>query len=137
MEPVKSNRESLLSLKSRIFDFIRNFDLSSLAWFPFIGWFIPVMIKKDDELYMFHARRAFVLAIYVIAACTLLYLLAFIFIPSWMDIVRFIVVIIIYVHYVLYAAICVLGTMMLKKGEKKEFPFIGIYVSKAAALLNL
>ncbi len=143
MKPVKLNKESLLELKSRAVeyfrhaeDYIRNFDPLKLTYFPFIGWFIPMSIKKDDEFYMFHGKQAFVLAAYVIAACFLLYFLAHIFLPSWMDILRFILVLLIYVHYIVYIALCVMGTLMIKKGEKREFPYIGRYTSKLTAMIN-
>jgi hypothetical protein len=143
MKPVKIKKESLLKFKSRAADnlkvaddYIRNFDPLKLTYFPFIGWFIPMSIKKDDEFYMFHGKQAFVLAAYVIAACFLLYFLAHIFLPSWMDILRFILVMLIYVHYIVYIALCIMGTLMMNKGEQKEFPYIGKYTSKLTALIN-
>ena len=143
MKPVKINKESLLKIKSRAADnlkvadnYIRNFDPLKLTYFPFIGWFIPMSIKKDDEFYMFHGKQAFVLAAYVIAACFLLYFLAHIFLPSWMDILRFILVMLIYVHYIVYIALCIMGTLMMRKGEMKEFPYIGKYTSRLTALIN-
>ena len=143
MKPVKIDKESLLKLKSRAEeylklaeDYIRNFDPLKLTYFPFIGWFIPMSIRKDDEFYMFHGKQAFVLAAYVIGACFLLYFLAHIFLPSWMDILRFILVMLIYVHYIAYAVLCVMGTLMIKNGEKKEFPLIGRYTSKFTAMIN-
>lgn len=136
MKPVKLDKENLLQIKSRIDKFISEFDPLMLSYAPFVGWFIPMIMKKDDEFYMFHAKQAFVLAAYVIASCSLLYYFAHIFLPSWMDILRFILVMIIYVHYILYAAACVMGTMMIKNGEKKDFPYIGKYVARFTAFMN-
>lgn len=136
MKHVKIDKASLLNIKSRVVEYIRNFDLLKLTYFPFIGWFIPMSIKKDDEFYMFHGKQAFVLAAYVIGACVLFYFMAHIFLPSWMDVVRFILVMLIYLHYVVYVVLCIMGTFMINRGEKKVFPYIGKYTSKLTALIN-
>lgn len=136
MKPVKLNKETFLEIKSRLEERIRNFDPLWLTYFPFIGWFIPMVIKKDDEFYMFHAKQGFVVAVYIIAACSLLYYLAHILMPSWMDILRLILVVFIYIHYLAYGALCIMGTRMIRNGEKKGFPYIDRYVTRFTALMN-
>ena len=131
------DKESLHTKKSRIADYIRNFDPLMLTYLPFIGWFIPMSIRKDDEFYMFHAKQAFVFAAYVTSVSLVLYFLVYIFLPAWMDVPRFVLVMVIYFHYFLYAVICIMGTIMLNKGQRKNFPVIGVYVSRVSALLNL
>ena len=54
-------------------DHIKTFDPLLLSYFPFIGWFIPMTMKREDEFYMFHARQGFVLAVFFTGTCTFLY----------------------------------------------------------------
>ena len=136
MKPVKLDKESLIETRSRIKKFINDFDPIILSYVPFVGWFIPMIMKKDDGFYMYHAKQGFVLSAYVITSNSVLYYFAHIFLPSWMDILRFILVMLIYVQYILYAAACVMGTMMIKRNEKKDFPYIGEYVARLTALMK-
>jgi len=115
---------------------IKKFDPLLLSYFPFIGWFIPMIKKKDDEFYMYHARQGFILALFFTGACTLLYLLPFV-ISTRAYVLKFIIVLFIYILYAIYIALAVIGTMMIKRMEKKEFPFIGAHITKYASKLNI
>jgi uncharacterized membrane protein len=115
---------------------IKTFDPLLLSYFPFVGWFIPMTKKKDDDFYMYHARQGFILALFFTCACIFLYLLPF-FISTRAYTLKFIIVLLIYILYVIYIALAVIGTMMIKRMEKKEFPFIGVYITKYASKLNI
>ena len=130
------------TLKIKVFslkiynDHIKTFDPLLLSYFPFIGWFIPMTMKREDEFYMFHAKQGFVLAVFFTGVCTFLYFFLY-FIPVHADIFKFLIVMIIYILYIAYAALAVMGTQMIKKGEKSEFPQIGKYVAQYTAKLNI
>jgi len=115
---------------------IKTFDPLLLSYFPFIGWFIPMVRKKDDGFYMFHAKQGFVLAVFFTGVCTFLYFMLF-FIPVHADVLKFIIVMIIYILYIAYAAIAVKGTTMIKNGEKEEFPYVGKYIAVYTSKLNI
>ena len=116
--------------------YIKTFDPLLLSYFPFIGWFIPMIKKKDDDFYMYHARQGFILALFFTCACTFLYLLPF-FISIMAYTLKFIIVLFIYILYAIYIALAVIGTRMIKRMEKKEFPIIGVYITKYASKLNI
>ncbi|MCL1833311.1 MAG: hypothetical protein FWG49_02300 [Leptospirales bacterium] len=116
--------------------YIKTFDPLRLSYFPFIGWFIPMIKKKDDDFYMYHAKQGFILALFFTCACTFLYLLPF-FISTKAYALRFIIVLFIYILYAVYIALAIIGTRMIIKMEKKEFPFIGTHITKYASKLNI
>ena len=115
---------------------IKTFDPLLLSYFPFIGWFIPITMKKDDDFYMHHARQGFILALFFTSVCTFLYLLPF-FISIRAYIVKFIIALLIYILHAIYIALAIIGTRMIKKMEKKEFPVIGVYITKYALKLHI
>jgi uncharacterized membrane protein len=117
-------------------DHIKTFDPLLLSYFPFIGWFIPMTMKREDEFYMYHAKQGFVLAVFFTGTCTFLYFFLY-FIPVHADIFKFIIVMFIYILYIVYITLAVMGTMMIKKGEKKEFPHVGKYVAQYTSRLNI
>ena len=117
-------------------DHIKTFDPLLLSYFPFIGWFIPMTMKKDDEFYMYHAKQGFVLAVFFTGTCTFLYFFYY-FIPVHADIFKFLIVMIIYILYIAYFVLAVMGTMMIKKREKNEFPHIGKYIAQYTSRLNI
>lgn len=113
-------------------DHIKTFDPLLLSYFPFIGWFIPMTMKSEDEFYMYHAKQGFVLAVFFTGTCTFLYFFLF-FIPVHADIFKFLIVMLIYILYIAYTALAVMGTKMIKNGEIKDFPYVGKYIGKYIA----
>ena len=93
-------------------------------------------MKKEDEFYMYHAKQGFVLAVFFTGVCTFLYFFLY-FIPVHADIFKFLIVMLIYILYIAYTALAVMGTQMIKKGEKNEFPHIGKYVAQYTSKLNI
>jgi len=126
------NRENLGKFYN---NYIKNFDLVKLSYFPFIGWFIPMYLNKD-EFQKYHAKQGFILAVYFSLASIFLFCFK-VFIPERADIIQFAVVMLIYIHYLVYFALCILGTMMIKKGEKGEFPYINQYVARFTAKIDI
>ncbi len=117
-------------------DYIKTFDPLLLSYFPFIGWFIPMTMKKDDEFYMYHAKQGFVLAVFFTGVCTFLFFFLY-FVSVRADILKFIIVMVIYFLYIVYIVFAVMGTRMILRGEKGEFPHIGKYVAQYTSKLNI
>ncbi len=93
-------------------------------------------MKKDDEFYMYHAKQGFVLAVFFTGTCTFLYFFLY-FVSVHADILKFIIVMMIYILYIIYIAVAVIGTRMILKNEKGEFPHIGKYISVYTSKLNI
>ncbi len=92
------------------------------AYFPFIGWFFPMYYRKDDRFFMFHAVQGFVLAAFFFAITTLLYFLTAL-VPSGGGIIKFIIVMIIYLNYLVYFVLAAAGTGYIIKKTEKGIPF--------------
>ena len=136
-EKIKETTTKIKEFSLKIYnDHIKTFDPLLLSYFPFIGWFIPMTMKREDEFYMFHAKQGFVLAVFFTGVCTFLYFFLY-FIPVHADIFKFLIVMLIYILYIAYTVLAVMGTQMIKKGEKNEFPRIGKYVAQYTAKLNI
>ena len=93
-------------------------------------------MKREDEFYMYHAKQGFVLAVFFTGVCTFLYFMLF-FVSVHADILKFLIVMIIYLLYICYIAIAYMGTKMIKNGEKNEFPYIGRYIAQYTSKLNI
>jgi len=136
-EKIKENTTKLKQLSLQIYtDHIKTFDPLLLSYFPFIGWFIPMTMKREDQFYIYHAKQGFVLAVFFTAVCTFLYFFLY-FIPVHADIFKFLIVMVIYILYLAYIYLAVLGTKMIQKGEKGEFPHIGKHVTVYTSKLNI
>ncbi len=130
------NRGNLVKYYNIIYnDYIKPFDPINLSYFPFVGWFIPMSLNKD-EFQKYHAKQAFVLAVYFAFACIFLYFFKY-FIPEDADIIQLFIIMLIYLHYVIYFTLCFLGTKMIKKGEKGEFPYINQYITMFTAKIDI
>jgi len=98
-----------------------------LTYFPFIGWFFTSILKKDDEFLIFHSKQAFLMAAYTAVVCS------FIFVVSGIidtPIVKLGLVVVIYLHYAVYFLMCLMGTLAVKKSEKKALPFVSKYTNR-------
>ena len=57
--------------------------------------------------------------------------------PVHADIFKFLIVMVIYLLYIAYIAVAVIGTLMIKKNEKNEFPYIGKHLTVYTSKLNI
>jgi len=137
VERIKEISTKLKTIFNKIYaDYIKTFDPLLLSYFPFIGWFIPMTMKKDDEFYMYHAKQGFVLAVFFTGTCTFLFFFLY-FVSVHADIFKFLIVMIIYILELVYFAIAVMGTRMILRNEKGEFPYISKYISVYTSKLNI
>jgi len=79
-----------------------------MAYFPFIGWLIPLYVRENDQLAQYHGKTGLVLSVSCILPALFLFLLNFISPLDW-RIFRFILVVMIYCIYAVYAAILTAG----------------------------
>jgi hypothetical protein len=122
-------KENIINYLKKIYnDYIKPFDVMKLSYIPFIGWLIPMYLNRD-EFQKYHAKQGLVLAVYFTLACIFLYCFM-VFVPERADIVQLFIVLLIYIHHIVYFTLCYLGTKMINRGEKGEFPYIQQYIRK-------
>lgn len=129
-------KDNIVNYSKNIYNsYIKPFDIMKLSYIPFIGWLIPMYLNKD-EFQKYHAKQGFVLAVYFTLACIFLYCFK-VFVPERADIVQLLVVILIYIHHIVYFTLCYLGTKMIISGEKGEFPYINQYITKFTVKIDI
>ncbi|MDR3237107.1 MAG: hypothetical protein LBT84_01235 [Spirochaetia bacterium] len=102
---------------------IKNIITSRCVYFPFIGWFITLIINHDDELLLHHIKQSFAIALVFTAG---LIVLGFMLTLTQRDgFLRIVLTIIIYLVYLLYFALSAVGTRALFHSERLVFPLIG------------
>ena len=99
-----------------------------IVYLPFVGWFITLIINHgDDDFIIYHIKQSFALAlgfaVYFVAFGILLTLTR----PGILNIVF---VIIIYLAYLLYFTMSVIGTHAVLRGKRIKFPVISDYAAK-------
>ncbi len=99
----------------------------SFTYFPFIGWLFVAFFKKDDDFLIFHSKQAFLMAAYVSIFSSIVFIISGVIDTA---VVRFGLVALIYLHYILYLVFCILGTFYLATGKRSSLPFIGRYMEK-------
>ncbi|MCL1912274.1 MAG: hypothetical protein FWG13_08720 [Leptospirales bacterium] len=104
---------------------------SKIVYLPFVGWFITLIANRgDDDFIVSHIKQSFALALgFTICLIALGFLLTL----TRHGILKLTFVTIIYLAYLLYFAMSVIGTRAVLRGKKIEFPVIGSY----AARLNI
>ncbi|HON15003.1 MAG TPA: hypothetical protein PLA51_00845 [Spirochaetota bacterium] len=115
--------------------YIKPFDILNLSYFPFIGWFVPMILNRDD-FDKYHAKQGFVLAVFFTFTCSFLYFFKY-FVPERADIVQLVVILLIYVLYIIYFTICYLGTKMILRREIGEFAYIDKYVKMLTLKIDI
>lgn len=103
--------------------------IDKFAYFPFIGWFVLLILGRDDEFSLHHIKQAFIMAL-VFAAALIILGTVLTFTRRGEGYLRLVFVILIYLVYLLYFAMCVIGTRAVLRSEKISFPVISKYASK-------
>ena len=112
-----------IPLKERLFQNSDSNEFAAYAYMPLIGWLIPLYQKMDDAFCLHHAKQGFILAGFCVILSIILNIIN-IFIPNeWMD-VRYSLIILIYVVYILYPITCFISALLTLKGKKFNFPII-------------
>jgi uncharacterized Tic20 family protein len=87
------------------------------------------MFEYEDEYSLFHAKQGLILSIIFGGLLIFVFLLSFL-LPETLRIIRFSLVVSIYLLYVAYFIFCIIGTINIGKGKKKVFPLIGIFIDR-------
>ena len=96
-----------------------------IVYLPFVGWFITLILNRsDDDFIISHIKQSFALALTFTVCLTAL---GFLLTLARYRILNFALVMIIYLAYLLYFALSIMGTRAILHGKKIEFPVIGSY----------
>jgi len=102
-----------------------------IVYLPFVGWLITLTVDRGgDDFIIFHIKQSFAMAFGFTVCLTAL---GFLLSLMRYGILNFVFVITVYVVYLLYFVLSVIGTRAVLRGKKIEFPVIGGY----AARLNI
>jgi len=94
---------------------LTDLDYASYSYIPFLGWVIPLVLRRDNSFCMHHAKQGFVFFIMFVVAAVALNLLN-IFAPREDRILRLCIVILIYAMYLAYIVLCVIAVKTSRKG---------------------
>jgi hypothetical protein len=96
--------------------------LVALSYVPFVGWLIPLYLKRDSRRCQDHAKQGLLLAAFFTLVILFLSLFSILLPKEWREI-RLALVILIYVVYLLYFALCTIGVVwvLLQKELKPSF----------------
>lgn len=119
---------------SRFIEYIKQNRLMFI-YLPFVGWLYPVLVKKEDELAVYHSKEAFALAVPFSVILLGLFFLTF-FIPYGTRGLKLTVIILIYFVELLYLAICIMGMKNVIKGRKQVFPFADKVSSRISSIIG-
>ncbi len=94
----------------------------ALSYVPFVGWLIPLYLKRDSRRCQDHARQGLLLAAFFTLVILFLSLFSILLPKEWREI-RLALVILIYVVYLLYFTFCTIGIVwaLLQKELKPSF----------------
>jgi uncharacterized membrane protein len=98
--------------------------LHRITWFPFIGWYIVLMARRDGDDRSGQVKQAFIAAVLFTAIPVTLYFILQLVSYDWREI-RFALVLLIYCSHLLYFVLCGVGTMMMRRGSEFQAPVIG------------
>ncbi len=94
----------------------------ALSYIPFVGWLIPLYLKRDSRRCQDHAKQGLLLAAFFTLVILFLSLFSILLPKEWREI-RLALVILIYVVYLLYFTFCTIGIIwsLLQKELKPSF----------------
>ncbi len=99
------------------------------AYIPFIGWLIPLFTREDDPVAQYHGKAGLILSVACILSVMFLLLLNFITPIDW-RIFRFILVMLIYCLYALYAGTLVAGIVSVHRNTTLQWDFVQKIIDK-------
>ncbi len=101
---------------------------AAAAYIPFIGWLIPLYLKKDDPFCREHGKLGFVSSVFFAAVALSIFFLYLLFIPRDWRVLRFLMVLLIYLVYAAYFPFCARGIYTAFLQKKLEMRSMEKYI---------
>jgi hypothetical protein len=103
---------------------------AAAAYIPFVGWLIPLYLKRDDPLCQEHGKTGFLCAIVFTGAALSLFFLDLLFVPRDWRIVRLVVACAVYIVYAVYFPLCLRGIYTALQQKKLEIRTMEKYIKR-------
>jgi hypothetical protein len=101
---------------------------ASAGYIPFAGWLFPLYLKNDDGLCRHHALNGLLLSMVFTSFALFLFLFSLILVPRDWRVLRFSLVVLLYLTYAVYFTICALGACRAVKEKRLEIPQADQYI---------
>jgi hypothetical protein len=119
-----------------IFSDENKYYFAAISFVPFLGWLIPLYLKKEDEFSQYQSKMGFHIALYFTIFPWLLLMITM-FSPKEFRIFRLILVIMIYLSHLAYFSVCAYGIRLSINGKKFEIPDNISYITRYLSLIRL
>jgi hypothetical protein len=96
---------------------------ASFSYIPLFGWVLPLVMRKDNEFCLHHAKQGFIVAVVFVFSAIVLNLIN-IFSPGEWRVFRLSLVIFIYFFYLAYLVFCFIAASSVLKGKAFNIGFI-------------
>lgn len=105
-------------IKKLIKDFkgLNYLQFASFSYIPLFGWILPLVMRKDSEFCLHHAKQGFIISVIFVFSAIALNLIN-IFAPGEWRVFRLSLVIFIYVFYLAYLVFCIIAASAVLKGK--------------------
>jgi hypothetical protein len=100
---------------------------AALSYIPFVGWLIPLYLKRDSHRCQTHAKQGLLLAAFFTPVILFLSLLNTLLPEDWREI-RLALVVLIYGVYLLYFIFCIVGVVWSFNRKELMLPLVQRYV---------
>jgi hypothetical protein len=100
---------------------------AALSYIPFVGWLIPLYLKRDSHRCQNHAKQGLLLAAFFTPVILFLSLLNTLLPEDWREI-RLALVVLIYGVYLLYFIFCIVGVVWSFNRKELMLPLVQRYV---------
>jgi hypothetical protein len=102
---------------------------AAFSYVPFIGWMLPMYVKKDVESCQQNSKQGLVLAVLCVGSVLILVIINTAMPKDW-RIIRFILVILIYTIYMAYFTLCILAAFRAFREDDLMYPYVDTYVNR-------
>ncbi len=100
---------------------------AALSYIPFVGWLIPLYLKRNSHRCQAHAKQGLLLAAFFTSVILFLSLLNTLLPEDWRE-VRLALVVLIYGVYLLYFICCIVGVVWSFNRKELMLPLVQRYV---------
>jgi hypothetical protein len=131
--PLSPKLLEIMKLFGKIRNFLKNKKtdtyFAAVSYFPFVGWVLPLSLKKENQWCLQNAKTGFMLSLFAIGIISLASVFKFILYGGF-HIEGYTLVIIIYCLYSLYLIISLIGFIKALKNQIFYLPLISGLANK-------
>jgi hypothetical protein len=133
---IKLTGEKYSYYRKTIFSDENKYYFAAISFVPFLGWLIPLYLKKDDEFSQHQSKMSFHIALFFTIFPSLL-LMINMFLSKEFRILRLILVLMIYLSHLAYFCICAYGIRLSINEKKFDIPDSFSFIARYLRLISL